>query len=91
MPDADMETTVRIMSDSAFGCAGQRCLSRLGRHPRGRGARRLRRGHLRAASSRKVGYGMDEGVQMGPVITPQSKDRIAGLIEKGAQEGRTYW
>ncbi len=27
MPDADNETTVRIITDSAFGCAGQRCLA----------------------------------------------------------------
>ena len=27
MPDADVETTVKIIADSAFGCAGQRCLA----------------------------------------------------------------
>jgi malonate-semialdehyde dehydrogenase (acetylating) / methylmalonate-semialdehyde dehydrogenase len=27
LPDADMEMTVRIVADSAFGCAGQRCLA----------------------------------------------------------------
>ena len=27
MPDADMEMTTRILADSAFGCAGQRCLA----------------------------------------------------------------
>jgi malonate-semialdehyde dehydrogenase (acetylating)/methylmalonate-semialdehyde dehydrogenase len=39
------------------------------------------------AISRKVGYGLDQGVQMGPVITGESKMRIEGLIAKGAQEG----
>ena len=87
MPDADMETTVRIMSDSAFGCAGQRCLAASVAIPVGEAHDAFAEGIRDAASSRKVGYGMDEGVQMGPVITPQSKDRIAGLIEKGAQEG----
>jgi malonate-semialdehyde dehydrogenase (acetylating)/methylmalonate-semialdehyde dehydrogenase len=33
------------------------------------------------ASTRRVGYGLDESIQMGPVITPQSKKRIEGLID----------
>ena len=40
-----------------------------------------------AASTRKVGFGLDEGVQMGPVITPESKARIEKLIATGADEG----
>ena len=42
-----------------------------------------------AASSLKVGYGLEDGVQMGPVITPESKERITGLIAKGASAGAT--
>ena len=40
-----------------------------------------------AAAALPVGDGLDEGTQMGPVITPQSKARIEGLIQKGADEG----
>ncbi|MGD2077637.1 MAG: aldehyde dehydrogenase family protein, partial [Chloroflexota bacterium] len=40
-----------------------------------------------AADARVVGYGLDEKVEMGPVITPQSKARISGLVEQGLQEG----
>jgi malonate-semialdehyde dehydrogenase (acetylating)/methylmalonate-semialdehyde dehydrogenase len=40
-----------------------------------------------AAVSRAVGYGLDEQVEMGPVITPQSKTRIEGLIHRGVDEG----
>jgi malonate-semialdehyde dehydrogenase (acetylating)/methylmalonate-semialdehyde dehydrogenase len=39
------------------------------------------------ASSRRVGSGLDESVEMGPVITAESRDRISGLIEKACQEG----
>jgi malonate-semialdehyde dehydrogenase (acetylating)/methylmalonate-semialdehyde dehydrogenase len=39
------------------------------------------------ASNRKVGYGLEEGVQMGPVITAESKSRIERLIGAGAREG----
>ncbi len=42
-----------------------------------------------AAQSRVVGYGLDEGVQMGPVISQVSRQRIEGLIGSGAEEGAT--
>jgi malonate-semialdehyde dehydrogenase (acetylating)/methylmalonate-semialdehyde dehydrogenase len=40
-----------------------------------------------AASNRVVGYGLDAGVQMGPVISPESKGRVSALIAKGLEEG----
>ncbi len=87
MPDADMEMTTKIMADSAFGCAGQRCLAASvaitvgdARHP-------FMESIADAATSRRVGYGLDDNVQMGPVITPQSKQRIESLINAGIQQG----
>jgi malonate-semialdehyde dehydrogenase (acetylating)/methylmalonate-semialdehyde dehydrogenase len=89
MPDADMETTTRIMADSAFGCAGQRCLAASVAITVGSARNNFTEMMADIASSRKVGYGLNEGVQMGPVITRESQSRINGLIEKGAQEGAT--
>jgi malonate-semialdehyde dehydrogenase (acetylating) / methylmalonate-semialdehyde dehydrogenase len=40
-----------------------------------------------AAANLRVGYGLDEGVQMGPVITQQSKDRVQNLIGVGVKDG----
>jgi malonate-semialdehyde dehydrogenase (acetylating) / methylmalonate-semialdehyde dehydrogenase len=87
MPDADPEMTVRIMADSAYGCAGQRCLAASLVIPVGEAVDWLRPGIAKAAQKREVGFGMDEGVQMGPVITPESQTRIEGLIKAGAAEG----
>lgn len=87
MPDADMETTARIMGDSAFGCAGQRCLAASVAITVGEARNTFKELIADVAVSRKVGYGLDDGVQMGPVITKESKARIEGLIEKGKQEG----
>jgi malonate-semialdehyde dehydrogenase (acetylating)/methylmalonate-semialdehyde dehydrogenase len=42
-----------------------------------------------AAATRKVGYGLDDGVQMGPVINPASQARIEHLIGKGVSDGAT--
>src|SRR5690606_11362070 len=40
-----------------------------------------------AAADRRVGYGLAEGVEMGPVISAESKQRIGGLVEQGLGEG----
>jgi malonate-semialdehyde dehydrogenase (acetylating)/methylmalonate-semialdehyde dehydrogenase len=87
MPDADMDTTTRIMADSAFGCAGQRCLAASVAVTVGKAKNRFTEQIADAAASRNVGYGLDEGVQMGPVITKQSKERIEGILAEGEKHG----
>jgi malonate-semialdehyde dehydrogenase (acetylating)/methylmalonate-semialdehyde dehydrogenase len=87
MDDADLETSTRIISDSAFGCAGQRCLAVSVAVVVGGAQRKFKESIVNAASAIHVGNGLDESVQMGPVITPESKARIEGLIAKGASEG----
>ncbi len=87
LPDADMEMSARIVSDSAFGCAGQRCLAvsvavTVGEARAGFAAK------IRdAAASIKVGNGLDDSVQMGPVISRESRVRVEDLIHKGVREG----
>ena len=87
LPDADMETSTRIIADSLFGCAGQRCLAASLVITVGDAGQVFTEAIVEAARSRVVGYGLDEKVQMGPVITPQSKERIETLIGKGQKEG----
>ena len=87
LPDADMPMATQIISDSAFGCAGQRCLAVSVAVTVGEAQKTFRDSIAEAAASLRVGYGLDEGVQMGPVITPQSKDRIQNLIAVGASDG----
>jgi len=87
LPDADVEMTTRISADSAFGCAGQRCLAASIAITVGDARHTFTDSIAEAARTRNVGYGLDEQVQMGPVINHQSKARIEGLIEKGIGEG----
>jgi malonate-semialdehyde dehydrogenase (acetylating)/methylmalonate-semialdehyde dehydrogenase len=87
LPDADMELTTRILSDSAFGCAGQRCLATSAIITVGEARGEFTEQLITDATSRKVGYGLREDVQMGPVISAQSKQRIEGLIDQGVKEG----
>jgi len=87
LPDADLEMTTQIIADSAFGCAGQRCLAVSLAVTVGAARKPFTEAIAAAASSRVVGYGLDEGVQMGPVITAQSKERVEALIDTGIREG----
>ena len=87
MPDADMEMSTKIMADSAFGCAGQRCLAASVAVTVGKAQDVFIERIAAAAASRRVGYGLDDGVQMGPVINKASQERIEMLIGVGRQEG----
>lgn len=87
MPDADLESTTGIVADSAWGCAGQRCLALSVAVTVGDATKTVTEMLADAATKRKVGYGLDEGTEMGPVITAESKSRIEALIAKGEAEG----
>jgi len=87
LPDADMKMATQIISDSAFGCAGQRCLAISVAVTIGDAQKTFRDSITESAASLKTGNGLEEGVQMGPVITPQSKSRIESLIATGEKQG----
>ena len=87
LPDADLDTTTQIVSDSAFGCAGQRCLAVSAAITVGEAQKTFRDAIVDVAGGIQVGYGLDDGTAMGPVITPQSKARVEGCIAQGTGEG----
>jgi malonate-semialdehyde dehydrogenase (acetylating)/methylmalonate-semialdehyde dehydrogenase len=87
MPDAVLERTVPNILTSAFGTAGQRCLSGSLLLAVGDVYEPLKTRLVEAAAQITIGDGLDESVQMGPVVSAQSLDRILGYIEKGVGEG----
>ena len=87
LPDADIDMATQIISDSAFGCAGQRCLAVSVAVTVGEAQSRFRDAIAESAAKLRVGNGLDEGVQMGPVITQQSKARVESLIGRGRDQG----
>lgn len=87
LPDADVEMTAQIVSDSVFGCAGQRCLAASTVVTVGDQSNSIREALYESAKSRHTGFGLDADVDMGPVITPESQVRIESLIDKGVSEG----
>ncbi len=87
LPDADLEMSAKIIADSAFGCAGQRCLAVAGAITIGQASQEFPKALLDLVSRIRVGNGLDADVQMGPVITPDSKARILSLVDKGVNQG----
>jgi malonate-semialdehyde dehydrogenase (acetylating)/methylmalonate-semialdehyde dehydrogenase len=87
LPDADMDMATKIIADSAFGCAGQRCLAVSLAVTVADARNTFTEMICDAAASRVVGYGLDSGVQMGAIISAASKTRIEQLIGVGTKEG----
>ncbi len=87
LPDADMDMAVKITADSAFGCAGQRCLATSLAITVGEARDVFTESICDAAATRTVGYGLDAGIQMGAVINKAGVQRIEQLIGLGASEG----
>jgi malonate-semialdehyde dehydrogenase (acetylating)/methylmalonate-semialdehyde dehydrogenase len=87
LPDADMVAASDVIADSAFGCAGQRCLATSLAITVGDAHQAFSAAIQDKASQRVVGYGLDESVQMGPVISSESRARVVGAIDRAASEG----
>lgn len=86
LPDADIEMTSQIITDSVYGCAGQRCLAASVVITVDDNSK-IRDSLYASAKARTVGFGLNKGVEMGPVISMESKRRIEILIAQGEAEG----
>src|SRR2546422_9594039 len=69
MPDADLDRAVATVSESAFGCAGQRCLAGSVVVTTGKAYETVRDKLVDSARRLQVGYGLDTGVTMGRVVS----------------------
>ncbi|AUW93906.1 methylmalonate-semialdehyde dehydrogenase (CoA acylating) [Sulfobacillus thermotolerans] len=87
MPDAHIPRTVEALMGSAFGSAGERCLAGSVAIAVGSAAERLIPTLRQAIRDWKVGSGLDETNDMGPVIREQSRERISHFIRTGVEEG----
>jgi malonate-semialdehyde dehydrogenase (acetylating)/methylmalonate-semialdehyde dehydrogenase len=88
MPDADMDQAVDALMGAAFGSAGERCMAISVAVPVGEGtANRLVEALAPKIRMMTVGPATDSDSEMGPVITAEARQRIAGLIGQGVAEG----
>ncbi|AXE40270.1 CoA-acylating methylmalonate-semialdehyde dehydrogenase [Acidipropionibacterium virtanenii] len=89
MPDADLDFAAQHISASAFGAAGERCMALPVVVAVGGCGPELAKKVQAHAEAIKVGEGMGEGVEMGPVIDKKAKERITGLIDDAEKRGAT--
>jgi malonate-semialdehyde dehydrogenase (acetylating)/methylmalonate-semialdehyde dehydrogenase len=89
MPDADMPKTVEAIIGSAFGAAGERCLAGSVLVPVGEAAGPLLDLLAKRTEAMAVGDGSQAGIEMGPLVTSDHCQRVAGYIDKGVAEGAT--
>jgi malonate-semialdehyde dehydrogenase (acetylating)/methylmalonate-semialdehyde dehydrogenase len=87
MPDANFEKSIENITESFYGCAGERCLAGSVLVPVGEAHEEARDRLVESARSLKVGDGMQPGVSMGPVISGAHRDRVRRYIDKGVQDG----
>jgi len=89
LPDADPEYASNHLAAAAFGSAGERCMAISTAVTVGDAGDALMEVLDRKAREVRVGSGRDPSADMGPVITPQARDRIVSLIDSGVQQGGT--
>ncbi|WP_372613703.1 CoA-acylating methylmalonate-semialdehyde dehydrogenase [Halomonas sp.] len=86
MPDANRSQAINNLLGSAFGAAGQRCMANSVVVLVGE-AREWLDDLVEGARHMTVGPGTQRDADLGPLVSPQAKDRVEGLIAVGEQEG----
>jgi len=87
LPDADLEFTADALTGAAFGSAGERCMAISAVVAVGAAADPLVALLKKKAEAIMVGPGEKEGVDMGPLVTRQHRDKVAGYVDQGVKEG----
>ena len=88
LPDANKNQTLNAIAGAAFGAAGQRCMALSALVMVGETKEWLSEIAERAKKL-NVNGGFEEGADLGPLISPQSKERIEGIISSAEEEGAT--
>jgi malonate-semialdehyde dehydrogenase (acetylating)/methylmalonate-semialdehyde dehydrogenase len=87
LPDADLEFAADALIGAAYGSAGERCMAISAVVAVGAAADPLVKLLKQKAEAIVVGPGDKEGVDMGPLVTAQHRDKVAGYIDEGVKEG----
>jgi malonate-semialdehyde dehydrogenase (acetylating)/methylmalonate-semialdehyde dehydrogenase len=87
MPDAEMDKAIANVTESLFGCAGQRCLAGSVVVAPGKAYEPVRDKLVGAAKRLRLGYGLDPDVDLGPVVSGRHRERVLSYIEAGRNEG----
>ncbi|MFN8218254.1 MAG: CoA-acylating methylmalonate-semialdehyde dehydrogenase, partial [Solirubrobacterales bacterium] len=87
LPDADLDFAANHLTAAGFGSAGQRCMAISVGVAVGEAADGLVERLERKAREIRVGAGLDPDSEMGPVVTPEARERIVRYIGEGVEAG----
>ncbi|HEY4240108.1 MAG TPA: CoA-acylating methylmalonate-semialdehyde dehydrogenase [Kofleriaceae bacterium] len=87
LPDADMELAADAAVSAGYGSAGERCMAISMVVAVGGAADKLIPLMQQRIAALKVGDGLDPSSEMGPLVTRQHRDKVAGYVEAGLREG----
>ncbi|MBU3076791.1 CoA-acylating methylmalonate-semialdehyde dehydrogenase [Sphingomonas quercus] len=87
MPDADPEKVVDALIGAAYGSAGERCMAISVAILVGRAADAIMPMLVERARQLRIGDGLADGIEMGPIVTEAARGRVTGYIDKGVAEG----
>jgi malonate-semialdehyde dehydrogenase (acetylating)/methylmalonate-semialdehyde dehydrogenase len=87
LPDADLDYAANHLTAAGFGSAGERCMAISVAVAVGDAADSLVELLEQKAREVRVGAGLDPNSEMGPVVTPEARERIVGYIGAGVEDG----
>ncbi len=88
LPDADLENAANTLMGAAYGSCGERCMAiSVAVCVGDETADRLVDTMLPKVAQLKVGPGTDKGLDMGPLVTAEHRDKVLGFIEDGVNAG----
>ncbi len=87
LPDADLDYVSTHLVAAAYGSAGERCMAISAAVTIGDAGDRLVEAVAQKAAAVTVGPGSDAASDMGPVVTREARERIAGYVDSGEQQG----
>ena len=87
LPDADIEMAADAAVSAAYGSAGERCMAVSALVAVGSAADQLVEAISKRIPAVKIGVGTEIDAEMGPLITAEHRDRVAGYVERAQQAG----
>ncbi|MGZ4590717.1 MAG: CoA-acylating methylmalonate-semialdehyde dehydrogenase [Actinomycetes bacterium] len=89
LPDADLDFTADQLVSAGYGSAGQRCMAISAVVAVGAAGDALVEKVRERTERIVVGSGRDERSEMGPVVTPEARERVTSYVDSGAAAGAT--
>jgi malonate-semialdehyde dehydrogenase (acetylating) / methylmalonate-semialdehyde dehydrogenase len=89
LPDADIDMAADAAVSAAYGSAGERCMAISHVVAIGEAGDKLVEAIKERLPKIKVGDGTEPGVEMGPLVTREHRDKVASYLDSGPAQGAT--